>query len=51
MRITIDGAPDEVKISCPVRNGGKAGNIDTVGLPIVIKRDFAVLRPNRIHPL
>ena len=22
-----DGAPDEVKVSCPVRSGGKAGGI------------------------
>jgi len=27
MRITFDGAPCEVKASCTVRSGGKAGNI------------------------
>jgi len=33
-----------VKASCTVRGGGKAGNIDTVGLPITISRNAFVLR-------
>ena len=28
--------PCEGKLSCTVRSGGKAGNVDTVGLPIAI---------------
>jgi len=33
MLITIDGAPDAVKVACPVLAGGKAGD-SLKGLPI-----------------
>ena len=35
---TIDGAPDAVKVACPVLVGGKAGDY-IKGLPIDTERD------------
>ena len=34
VQIDIDGAPDDCKQSRPVLGKGKAGNVDTEGLPI-----------------
>ena len=47
---TIDGAPDAVKVACPVWSGGKDGDNFKV-LPITISRDLAVLRAYWLYPL
>ena len=47
---TTDGTPDAVKIACPVWNGGKDGDNFKV-LPIIIIREAAVFRTNRLYPL
>ena len=41
--IAIDGAPDEVKVSCPVWRGGKSGD-KFKGLPITIGHHLRWLR-------
>jgi hypothetical protein len=40
-----------VKASCTVRGKGKAGNTNTVGLPIPISQNACLLCANRLHPL
>ena len=45
---TIDGAPDAVKIACPVLVGGKAGDC-IKGLPIETSREIIILRVDRLH--
>ena len=35
---TIDGAPDAVKVACPVRSGGKSGD-HIKRLPITIRKN------------
>ena len=47
---TIDGAPDAMKVACPVLAGGKAGDYFK-GLPIRTSGNAAVLRPDWIYPL
>ena len=47
---TIDGAPDAVKVACPVLIGGKAGDC-IKGLPIETGRDAALLCADRIYSL
>ena len=47
---TIDGAPDAVKIACPVLVGGKAGDY-IKGLPIETSGDAVVLRADWVYPL
>ena len=47
---TTDGAPDAVKVACPVWSGGKSSD-NFKGLPITISRDLAVLRVDWVYPL
>ena len=45
---TIDGAPDAMKVACPVLAGGKAGDYFK-GLPIRTVRTAFLHRPDRLH--
>ena len=47
---TIDGAPDAMKVACPVLAGGKAGDYFK-GLPITIVGTAFLLRTYRLYPL
>lgn len=47
---TIDGAPDAMKVACPVLAGGKAGDYFK-GLPIRTGRDPAVYGADRLYLL
>ena len=45
---TIDGAPDAVKVACPVLAGGKAGD-SIKGLPIGTSRKALLHGTDRIY--
>ena len=45
---TIDGAPDAVKVACPVLIGGKAGDY-VKGLPIETGRKIALSGIYRLY--
>ena len=47
---TTDGAPDAVKVACPVWSGGKSSD-NFKGLPITISRNPLVLRPCGLYRL
>lgn len=47
---TIDGAPDAMKVACPVLAGGKAGDYFK-GLPIRTGRNFALHSVDRLYLL
>lgn len=47
---TIDGAPDAMKVACPVLAGGKAGDYFK-GLPIRTGRNLALHGVDRLYLL